>query len=112
MTTAHNTHKAATPVSDAVVLRPANSSDYETLRRLADLDSSAPITSNHVLVAEHEGEIVAALDAHTGRSIADPFQPTAGLVDLLQARATLLRRAALGRRRSALTLLQRARSAA
>lgn len=112
MTTAHNTHKAATPVSDAVVLRPANSSDYETLRRLADLDSSAPITSNHVLVAEHEGEIVAALDAHTGRSIADPFQATAGLVDLLQARATLLRRAALGRRRSALTLLQRARSAA
>ena len=112
MTTALNTYKAATPADDAVVLRPAHLQDHETLRRLAELDSSAPITSSHVLVAEREGEIVAALDAHTGRSIADPFQPTAGLVDLLQARATLLRRAALGRRRGALTLLQRARSAA
>ena len=64
------------------------------------------------MVAERDGEIAAALELHSGRSIADPFKPTAGLVDLLEARAALLRRAALGRRRGALTLLRRARTAA
>ena len=111
MTTAHHTQLTRTAADDAVVLRPAHQGDHEALRRLAALDSSRPV-AGLIILAEREGEIAAALELRTGRSIADPFKPTAGLVDLLEARAALLRRAALGRRRGALTLHRRARAAA
>jgi hypothetical protein len=111
MTAAHHTLTLATTADDAVVLRPAHQGDHAALRRLAALDSAAPL-AGRILLAERDGEISAALELRTGRSIADPFRPTAGLVDLLEARAALLRRAALGRRRGALTLLRRARAAA
>ena len=111
MTTAQTTQPTETTADDAVVLRPAHIRDGLALKRLAALDSSAPLFGP-VMVAERDGEITAALELQSGRSIADPFKPTAGLVDLLEARAALLRRAALGRRRGALTLLRRARTAA
>ncbi len=46
-----------------------------------------------MLVAERDGVILAAHELHGSRAIADPFRPTADLVDLLQARIALLRRA-------------------
>ena len=47
-----------------------------------------------MLVAELDGEIVAAVPFDGGRAIADPFRPTAELVELLRARTRLLAGAA------------------
>ena len=43
-----------------------------------------------MLVAEVDERIVAAVPVDGGRAIADPFRPTADIVELLQARAELL----------------------
>ena len=83
----------------------------DSLRRLAALDGAAPL-HGPVLIAERGGELVAALELRSARSIADPFTHSAGLVSLLKTRAELLRRAAIGRSRRSLPLLQRARSLA
>lgn len=110
MTTA-TTQTSAPTAADVVVLRPATMHDADALRRLAELDSSAPL-AGPILIAERGGELAAAIEVHGKRAIADPFTQTAGLVSLLRPRAELLRRAAVGRRRRVLPLLQRARSAA
>ena len=80
------------PVS-SVVLRRADSQDSAALVRLAQLDG-APRPSSAMLVAERDDEIVAALPFYGGRAIADPFLPTAELVELLRARVQLLAAAA------------------
>ena len=73
-------------------IRPAAPADEADLRRLAILDSQ-PALSGDVLVAETDGRIVAAIAMHGGRSIADPFLPTAGLVLALRTtRANHVRR--------------------
>ncbi|HEY5142518.1 MAG TPA: hypothetical protein VII98_03365 [Solirubrobacteraceae bacterium] len=82
---------------ETVVLRPAHQGDAEALRRLAIIDSAEPLDGD-VLVAERDGVILAAHEMHGPRVIADPFAPTADLVDLLQARIALLRRAGVRRR--------------
>ena len=67
-----------------VVIRAARGSDGDRLAQLARLDSQRPL-AGEILVAEQEGELVAALGAD--RVIADPFRPTADLVALLRVRA-------------------------
>ena len=58
-----------------------------------------------MLVAEVDEQIVAAVPLDGGRAIADPFRPTADIVELLQARAELARpRAPRPRPRSRLRL--------
>ena len=74
---------------DTVVLRGARENDTPAVRRLACLDSAMPLGGD-VLVAVRDGEISAAISLHSGRIVADPFQPTAELVVLLQARLALL----------------------
>ena len=74
----------ATPRED-VVLRRSTSQDAAALARLAELDG-APRPVGAVLVAELDGEIVAAVPVEGGRAIADPFRPTAELVELLNTR--------------------------
>jgi hypothetical protein len=69
-----------------ITIRSAHREDLSTLRRLAALDSS-PAPAGAVLVAEVDGEIVAAVEAAGGRAIADPFRPTADVVALLQVHA-------------------------
>ncbi len=108
MTTATAHIPAPTAADDAVVLRPANMNDADALKTLAALDSTAPL-HGAILIAERSDQLVAALELGTGRSIADPFTPSAGLVALLKTRAEMLRRAAIGRRRRSLPLLQRSR---
>jgi hypothetical protein len=79
------------PVGDAtVVIRVATPADIDDLRRLAALDSARALFGT-VLVAQSDGEIRAAYSVDEGRAIADPFVPTAGLVELLKARTALLR---------------------
>ena len=69
-----------------VLVRPASTVDADALVRLARLDSARPLTGE-VLVAASGGEISAAMSLDTGAVIADPFQPTAHLVDLLRTAA-------------------------
>jgi hypothetical protein len=62
----------------------------EAIERLAQLDSARP-PDGPVLVAAVGGEPVAALPLDGGPAIADPFQPTAALVSLLELRVAQMR---------------------
>ena len=72
-----------------LIIREATCADYEALERLAQLDS-APTPTGQVLVAAVDGELRAALPLDGGRSVADPFHPTAALTSLLVLRARQL----------------------
>jgi hypothetical protein len=85
--------------------------DIDAIQRLAALDEK-PIPSGGVLVAEQDGELVAALPLNGGQALADPFKPTADVVELLKVSARQLREAsgaAAHERRSLLSgrMLQR-----
>jgi hypothetical protein len=82
--------------------------DIDAIQRLAELDEK-PIPSGGVLVAEQEGELVAALPLDGGQALADPFKPTADVVELLKVSAHQLRHASGGPRHSLLRgrMLQR-----
>jgi hypothetical protein len=69
-----------------LTIRRATSSDEFAVRRLAALDSAFPPTGE-ILLAEMGNELWAALSVDTGAAIADPFRPSADLVDLLRFRA-------------------------
>jgi hypothetical protein len=69
-----------------LLLRPATAADTPDLVRLAALDSTDPL-EGEVLVAFAGGEIRAALSLETGRVAADPFWPSADLVELLRTAA-------------------------
>jgi len=71
---------------DSITIRLAHAGDGLALARLAALDS-AEMPRAPVLVAEVNGELRAALSQADGSTIADPFHPTSGLIDLLRARA-------------------------
>jgi hypothetical protein len=85
-------------MTSSLVLRPATSADTADLERLAALDSARPL-GGEVLVAFAGGELRAALSLETGRSVADPFWPSADLVELLEAAAGDRPRRRLGRLR-------------
>ena len=74
------------PLWGAVVIRRAVAGDRPALRALAEVDSARPLT-DPVLIGELRGEAVAALDLSDGTVIADPFVPTAEVVELLRLRA-------------------------
>ena len=86
-----------------VLVRPARPVDAADLRRLAALDSARPLTGDVLLAEQSGGDVAAAISLDTGAVIADPFQPTAHLVELLrtagrpapQPRPRAARRAAL-----------------
>jgi hypothetical protein len=79
------------PTSEStVVIRIATPADLDELRRLAALDSARALLGT-VLVAQSDGHIRAAYSVEEGRAVADPFVPSAGLVELLKARSALLR---------------------
>jgi hypothetical protein len=63
--------------------------DIDAVRLLAALDSKR-MPTGAVLVAERAGEVVAALELETSNVLADPFKPTADLVDLLKLSAKQL----------------------
>ncbi len=81
-----------TPRWSPVVIRLAVRADEEALRRLAQLDSAAPLAGQKLL-AEHGGSLVAAVSMDDGAAIADPFRTTADTVELLRLRAEQLGRA-------------------
>jgi hypothetical protein len=82
---------AAQPDSyDEVTVRRARPSDAEAVQRLAELDGRRP-PNGAILVAEVRGELLAVRSVTGGRSIADPFHPTAHLIELLELRSAHLR---------------------
>jgi hypothetical protein len=72
-----------------VTVRHAHVGDEAALARLAALDGARPL-AGPVLVAESDARLLAALPLGAGRAIADPFEPTAELVSLLELRAAQL----------------------
>ena len=69
-----------------MTIRTAEPQDYARLSNLASLDSARPL-HGQALVAEVDGDAVAALEVDSGRAVADPFRRTASIVDLLRLRA-------------------------
>jgi hypothetical protein len=74
------------PAMTPVLVRPARSIDAADLAKLAALDSAAPLTGE-ILLAVSGGEVAAAMSLDTGAVIANPFVPTANLIELLRAAA-------------------------
>ena len=72
-----------------ITVRYAVAADLSQLTRLAELDSATP-PRGPALVAEADSRMLAALPLGSGRPIADPFEPTAEIVALLQLRAEQL----------------------
>lgn len=78
-----------TETAEALVIRPATPADAHALTLLAWLDSRRPLTGD-VLLAERDGRLLAARSLTDGRQVADPFQPTEDVVELLAVRAAAL----------------------
>jgi hypothetical protein len=72
---------------EAVVLRLCRVADDGALERLALLEGRPAPTGRYV-VAEVDGDVVAAMSLVSGAVLADPFRPTAELVPLLELRAS------------------------
>jgi hypothetical protein len=80
------------PTSDRpLTIRMATPEDAGALRRLAELDSAAPL-DGPVLLAEMDGTAIAAAALEGGRVIADPFEPSAYAVRMLTVRRYQLMR--------------------
>jgi len=73
----------------SIVIRHATDADAVVLGDLASLDSRRPL-AGPALIAEVEGTARAAIDLSDGSVAADPFAPTAQLVELLRVRASAL----------------------
>ena len=84
-------HAAADPRGAQVSIRSAAPADDAAIDRLAELDDHA-LPRGERLIGELGGRIVAAVDVDSGEAIADPFVPTAALVELLGLRAAQVRR--------------------
>jgi hypothetical protein len=68
-----------------LVLRRGRPADAAEIATVAELDNARPLTG-HTIVAEAGGRIVAAISLHDGRVVADPFAPTADVVEMLRLR--------------------------
>jgi hypothetical protein len=89
--TRHNfSHTLAPEAAVPVVIREATDADHAALLRIAQRDSKL-VPAGALIVAETGGELRAAVEVETGRTIADPFRHTADLIGLLRARADQLR---------------------
>jgi hypothetical protein len=70
-----------------VTIRALGARDVAQVKRLAQRDSSRE-PRGELLGAEVDGQLLAAVSTTTGDVIADPFQPTAALVETLRRRAS------------------------
>jgi hypothetical protein len=77
-------------LSSTLLIRMAHPDDDKMLGRLAQVDGRPPLDHSRLLVAEVEGEVLAALPLDGGAPFADPFRPTASLVEMLKLRAAQL----------------------
>ncbi len=89
---------ATLPYQPAIAIRRAEERDRSAVERLAALDSTR-VPRGPVLIGEVDGEPWAAVGLEDGHTVADPFHRTAGIVDLLRARARHAGAPAAGRAR-------------
>ena len=68
---------------NAITVRPYLPDDRRSLERLALLDDRR-VPAQPLMLAEVDGRLVAALSERTGEAVADPFEPTAHLVEMLR----------------------------
>jgi hypothetical protein len=73
-------------------MRPPRPEEAAAVRRLAYLDSTRPLRGD-VVVAFVNDRPTAAVSLSTGRVVADPFERTADVVELLREYAGGIRRA-------------------
>jgi hypothetical protein len=71
--------------SDAMTIRAATSADTGAIRRLA-ASTSRPRPRGPLLVAEHDGDMLAAIAVSSGAVITDPGRPVADIVHGLRRR--------------------------
>jgi hypothetical protein len=91
-----------------ITVRYSVASDLSELARLAALDSASP-PRGPALIAEADSRMLAALPLGSGRPIADPFEPTAEIVELLRLRAEQVQAGEHNRWRDRVRSLLRAR---
>ena len=84
---------------DEITIRPSSPDDRAAILRLAALDGRRAPTGESML-AFVGGELRAALSPGGAEVIADPFRPTAGLVELLRVRDAALHDTGASRRRA------------
>jgi hypothetical protein len=89
-----------------VTIRALRIRDIAEVKRLAQRDSS-PEPRGELLGAEVHGQLLAAVSTTTGEVIADPFQPTAALVEALRLRASQTNGHPRGRVQGLLSRLRR-----
>lgn len=87
-----------TTTATPLTLRGATASDARELSDLAALDSRHDVPAGELLVAEREGQIVAAVSVASLDAIADPFRRTENDVTLLRRQAVARRNARPARR--------------
>jgi hypothetical protein len=80
-----------------VEIRHATQADQAELLRLAQRDS-ARVPRGRLIVAATDGRLLAALSLDTGEGVADPFRPTANVLEALRAFAAPRARPARSRR--------------
>ena len=73
-----------------ITVRLADHTDSRALLELAALDS-AQVPAGALVIAESDGEIVAAVPVSGGRPIADPFRGTMLILEMLELRAAQIR---------------------
>jgi hypothetical protein len=95
-----------TATASPITIRPAYADDDFALLSLAALDS-AELPTAPQLVAEVDGQLVAALSLSDGTSIADPFTRTVEILELLRQAAAPSQ---VRRRHRGLTLRRRAQA--
>ena len=76
--------------ANAYVIRQATDADATGLRQLAQLDSQRPF-AGPALIAESGGTAIAAISLFDERVVADPFERTAVVAQLLRMRLNALR---------------------
>jgi hypothetical protein len=81
----------ATNDDTPVLIRRAAPADAPAIERLSALDEQE-LPCGERLIALLAGRPVAAVEVRSGATIADPFTPTAGIVELLGLRAAQVRR--------------------
>ena len=78
---------------DRIVLRFARAADGGSLARLEGL-SGRTLGPEPILVAESDGDLVAAASTGDGKVVSDPFRVTLDVSELLRLRTSQLRAAA------------------
>ena len=72
--------------NSSITIRQSVGSDSEAIERVAALDSG-DVPTGRTLVAVQNGEVRAVMPLDGSRPLADPFHPTAELVELLRVAA-------------------------